>query len=453
MPVSRRTFVLAGSLMAGAGLLGWRPAFAGTADLSKWAEAVKGANGGKSIRVLGISHPASDAMKAMTPEFEAATGIKVEWEIVGSGEIMSKQFLVQTAGESSYDVYMVKGTALSEYSAKKVLTNLGDRLAATKAALPEYDFEDIHVAYRSGLGVINGQTIAIPIAGETFFLSYRKDLFEKYGRTPPQTMDELLETAKFFHQKEPGLYGISMRAETGRTLALTWDLFNPAFGGDVLDQKTWDVKINTAPTIRSLKYLLELLRYAPPDIETYSWDAAISAYASGKTAMWFDATSLQAWLTDPIKSKVVGKIGYAAPPAGPEGRFGPVGGWSLGLPSTSKRQDAGWAFVVWMTAKATAKDSLAKGGVPSRLSILQDPAFASADPEFAKALKESLDAAGNLLATGRNWIPATPEATKINQIAGYWAGQALLKKMTAEDAVAGAVPELQEISKKIKGAK
>ena len=450
MSFTRRAFMLTSTLITSALVSFPQAAIADSEEFSKWVDTVKAQEGGKTIRILGLSHPASESMKAMTPEFEKATGINVEWEIVGSGEILSKQFLAQTAGESSYDVYMVKGTALAEYDTKNVLVELSSRLEATNEYLPEYDFEDIHVAYRSGLGEVHGNTIAVPIAGETFFLSYRKDLFEKYGKTPPQTMDELLEAAKFFHEKEPGLYGISMRAETGRTLALTWEVFNPAFGGAIVDQANWDVKTDSPATIRSLKYLLELLAYAPPDIETYSWDAAVSAYAAGKTAMWLDATSLQSWLVDSDKSKVVGKIGYVAPPEGPEGRFGPVGGWSLGLPSTGTQADAGWAFIVWMTSKEKALEAFQKGGVPSRLSVLQDPAFADADPEFASALKDSLDAAGNLITSGRRWIPATSESTKLHKAAGYWAGQALLKKMTVEEAMKAAIPQLEEITAKIK---
>jgi len=166
--------------------------------------------------------------------------------------------------------------------------------------------------------------------------------------------------------------------------------------------------------------------------------------------MWFDATSLQPWLVDPTKSKVVGKVAYAPPPQGPKGRFGPIGGWSLGIPSNAKNKEAGWAFVVWMTSKAHARDSAAKGGVPSRLSVLTDPQFVAKDPTFAKALKESLDAGGNLLAIGRRWVPATSEATKIHQVAGQYAGQALLKKMTPEAALAASVPELEQISARIK---
>jgi multiple sugar transport system substrate-binding protein len=450
---TRRLIVAAGALVIGGVLAGVNPITAHADVWSDWESAIKSKQNGVEIRVLAISHPASDAMKVMTPDFEKATGIKVTWEVVGAGEIMSKQLLAQTARDSSYDVYMVRGTALAEYDAKKMLTDLREQLADKAATAPDYDVDDIHVAYRNGLGVMNGRTIGIPIAGETFFVSYRKDLFEKYGKSPPQTMEELLETARFFQNKEPGLYGISMRAETGRTLALSWDLFTPAFGGAILDQKTWDVKVNTPQTLASLKYLLALLQNAPPDIETYTWDAAISAFAAGKTAMWFDATSLQPWLVDPTKSKIVGKVGYAPPPKGIEGRFGPVGGWSLGLPSNSKKKDAGWAFVSWMTSKAKAKEMLAKGGVPSRTSVLKDPDFVKQDPDLAKALKESLDAAGNLLAIGRNWVPATPESTKIHQVAGYYAGQALLKKMTPEAALAAAVPELEQISVRIKASK
>ena len=36
---------------------------------------------------------------------------------------------------------------------------------------------------------------------------------------------------------------------------------------------------------------------------------------------------------------------------------------------------------------------------------------------------------GNLLSIGRNWVPQTAEANKIQQTAGFYAGQALLKKM------------------------
>jgi ABC-type glycerol-3-phosphate transport system substrate-binding protein len=344
MALSRREILLSGVVF---GMTGVAFGSAQAAEFAAWEAGLKG-KPAREIRILAISHPASDAMKALTPEFEAATGIKVTWEVVGSGEIMSKQLLAQTARDTSYDVYMVRGTALAASEAKRMLADLGDLLKDKDATPDDYDFEDIHVAYRQGIGTAKGKTLGIPVAGETFFLSYRKDLFEKYGRKAPDTMDELLETARFFQNKEPGLYGISMRAETGRTLALSWEQFTPAFGANVIDQKTWDVAVDSPETQQSLEYLLALLSNAPPDIETYSWDAAVSAFASGKTAMWFDATSLQPWLTDTTKSKIVGKVGYVAPPSGPQGRVGPGGGGGRGRPPHHPHQEAGGAVIARM---------------------------------------------------------------------------------------------------------
>jgi multiple sugar transport system substrate-binding protein len=419
-------------------------------SLDQWAGAVKAKHNGTVLRVLALPHPSSDAMRAMAPEFEKATGIKLQWEMVGSSDIVPKQMLAHTAKDAAYDVYMVRGVSLAEYDAKGVLTDLSPFLRDAARTPADYDYADLAKAFREGLGEHAGKVLGIPVAGESFFVSYRKDLFDKYGKKAPETFDDLLELARFFQNREPGLYGISMRAETGRTFALAWDLFTPGFGGAILDQRTWDVKINTPETLASLKYFLALLANAPPDIETYSWDAAVSAFAAGRTAMWFDATSLQPWIVDPSKSKVVGKVAYAPPPSGPKGRYGPVGGWSLGIPAIAKNKEASWAFIAWMTAKANAKDMVARGGVPSRLSVLNDPAFVAKDPSMAIALKGSLDAASNLIAAGRRWVPATAEATRIHRVAGNYGGQALLKKLTPEAAVAAAVPELREISEKIK---
>ena len=44
----------------------------------------------------------------------------------------------------------------------------------------------------------------------------------------------------------------------------------------------------------------------------------------------------------------------------------------------------------------------------------------------------------------------TAEANKIQQTAGFYAGQAMLKKMSPKEALAAAKPELEQISARIK---
>jgi len=158
MTITRRRFVL--SSVAVAGSLGCAFTAVGVhAQDAAWEKLVRAKYAGTEIRVLAISHPATDAMRAMAPDFERATGIKLLWEVVGSGEIMAKQALAQTARDSSYDVYMVRGVSLAEYDAKKMLTDVRTLLKTPELTPADYDFEDIHPAYRDGLGVYNNKVV------------------------------------------------------------------------------------------------------------------------------------------------------------------------------------------------------------------------------------------------------------------------------------------------------
>ena len=89
-------------------------AAASAQSLDSWTAAIKARHNGTTIRSLAIPHPSSEAMRAMSGEFEKATGIKVVWEMVGSSDIVPKQMLAHTARDTAYDVYMVRGTSLAE---------------------------------------------------------------------------------------------------------------------------------------------------------------------------------------------------------------------------------------------------------------------------------------------------------------------------------------------------
>ena len=417
--------------------------FAKTDSLDQWAQAIKAKYNGTTINVAFASHPSTEAFQKMTPEFEKLTGIKVKWDVMEETYLKNKQLMDYTGNSHLYDVLMVDGFWMSEYAPKKVIAPLKSFINS-KTTPGWFDYKDIVPAYSSGIGTYQGQIYGIPTAGETRFVGYRKDLFAKYGKRPPKTMDEMLELAKFFNGKEPGLYGIAMRAQRGIHFASGWMTVMYNFGGGFVNQKTWKVTMTDPRTVQSLKYFVALERNAPPDVASYTHEEAVSAFMAGKTAMWFDATALVPWITDPKKSTIYDKVGFVAPPKGPAGDAGVLAGWNVAIASNSRNKEAAWAFITYMTSKLKAKEYVQNGGVPTRTSVYSDKELVAKDPSYPVQL-QALSCASALVKKGIAWLPPTSKLDKILDRAGYYGNLALTGEITPEDACKKAQVEIEDI--------
>ena len=408
---------------------------ADTSTLEGWGSAIKAQSDGKTITVAMASHPSTEAFQTMVDEFTELTGINVEWDIVEETNLKSKQ-LMDTNG--TYDVFMVDAFWMSEYASKDVLIPIGE-YAENPEKTPEwFDYEDIMAAYRNGIACAGGVNYGIPTAGETRFIAYRTDLFEKYGKEPPKTMDEYLELAQFFTGKDDIEYGVSMRAQRGIHFASGWMSLMYNFGGGFLDQTTLDgdepvVTCTTPETVDSLNFFVNLLKCAPPDVGTYTHEEALGAFISGKTAMWLDATALANQITNPETSTVADKVAFVPTPTGPDGDGAALAGWNLGIPKASKNPDEAWAFICFMASREKAVDYVKAGGVATRASVFENEELAALNPSF-EAQKEALVAANGLVEKGLSWIPQHDQINQILEIAGNYGSAALAGDITVEDA-------------------
>lgn len=449
--MKRAIFSTIGALLIAASVFGGGQgqssgAGATTGSGDAWADTIRKQYGGMTITIAATGHTSTDSMRAMEKAFTEATGIKVRWDTMEEGLLRQKLLMEHQSKTGVYDVLMIDAFNMAEYSPSGVALPLKP-LIDNKSLTPAwYDYEDLSSAFRNGVGGYNGVIYGIPIAGESRFLGYRKDLFDKYGKKPPKTLAEMLELAKFFNGKEPGLYGIAMRAQRGIHFASGWMTLMYSLGGEFLDQKTWVPTCNTPGTISSLKYYVDLLKYAPPDVGVYTHEEAISAFMAGKTAMWLDATAIAPWVLDPEKSKVYDKVAFAPPPAGPAGNYGVLAGWSLGISSDidKKRQEAAWAFIAWMTSKKNAKEYVLGGGTPIRQSLISDAEILKVHP-YLPVMMETLVAADNLVKTGRSWIPSNVKAIKILEVGGEFGSRVQAGELTAESAMQQAQVQCERI--------
>jgi len=139
----------------------------------------------------------------------------------------------------------------------------------------------------------------------------KSDLFEKYNKKPPRTMDEYLELARFFNGREPGIYGVSMRGASGRQGGSGYQSIAYAFtDAAFVNAKTFEPEFDSPDTIAAFRFYVELLKNAPPDVTTYSNQETHAAFMTGKTAMWLDASSQPERFSNPAISAVAGKVDF-----------------------------------------------------------------------------------------------------------------------------------------------
>ncbi|XID91819.1 ABC transporter substrate-binding protein [Paenibacillaceae bacterium WGS1546] len=422
-------------------------ASASAGTLADWGSSIKSKHEGTEINLAFASHPSTDAFQKMTKQFEELTGISVKWEVMEEGYLKNKQLLDYTGKTGTYDVLMVDGFWMSEYGAKKVVEPLDDYLADAAITPEWFDYEDIVPAYRNGISKYDGKTYGIPTAGETRFIAYRTDLFEKYGKEPPQTMDEFLELAQFFNGKEDGLYGVSMRAQRGTHAAsgLLSLMYN--FGGGFINQQTGEATVNDPKSVQAMQFYVDLLKNAPKDVASYTHEEALSAFTTGKAAMWLDATALATRILDAGSSQVTDKVAFVPTPEGPEGRASALAGWNMSISSLSKKKEAAWAFIVFMNSKEQAKEYVQEGGVPVRTSIYTDEELAASDISYPVQL-EALNDANVLVEKGISWIPPHEKLGQILDRVGYYVSSAMFGEATVQEAADKAQKEVQDITGK-----
>lgn len=423
------------------------------ADLStlqSWGDAMKASFDGNEITVAMAAHPSTDAFQSMAGEFTDLTGIKVVWDIVEETNLKNKQ-LLDAQGAGSYDVFMVDAFWMSEYASKNVLVPIEEFANDATKTPAWFDYEDIMPAYRNGIAGANGVNYGIPTAGETRFIAYRTDLFEKYNKQPPKTMDEFLELAKFFNGKEEGLYGVSMRAQRGIHFASGWMSLMYNFGAGFLDQSTIGtddvvVTTNSKETVDSLQFYVDLMNCAPPDVGSYTHEEALGAFLSGKAAMWLDATALAGQITNPESSTVADKVAFVPTPTGPAGDGAALAGWNLAISNKSSNKDAAWAFITFMASKEKSVDYVKAGGIATRSSVFENEELAAMSPSFP-AQKEALIAANGLVEKGLSWIPQHDQINQILEIAGRYGSSALAGDISSQEACDSSQTDIEDLIK------
>lgn len=340
---------------------------------------------GTTLNLVGANHAWNTAIQPLLPEFEQASGMKINLSSFGEDQLSNQLTIRFTSGSGDIDTFMFR--PLQE---GKLFANNGwlAELTSNVQGVADWDWGDFQKP-AAGTVTFDNKVYGVPIVTEREILYYRKDLFQAKGISVPKTLDELMDAASKLHDPNGGMYGIVARGQQAPAVT-QFSSYLYSMGGDwISDGKS---ALGSEAATKAYQFYGDMLRkYGAPGVLNMSWPQAIGIFGQGKAAMYTDADSLYPNLLDTTKSVVADKVGYAMFPAGPAGaKPYNVTSWALGIAANSKNKDAAFEFVKWATSKEIVA-RLQKGGLPgARTSVWDSPDGTTGFPaDLAQVIKES----------------------------------------------------------------
>lgn len=357
-----------------------------------------GGGGSHSINVLMVNNPPMLELQKLTAKyFTKQTGVKVHF-VVKVEQDMRDTASTEFANQSGqYDVATLSNFEIPFYAKAGWISSM-ESVARNKS----FDQSDILPSMTQALSY-NGTVYGEPFYGESSFLMYRKDVFQKLGITVPQdpTWNQVAQWAAKADGAQPGMKGICLRglAGWGDNLAPLTTVVN-TFGGTWFNDQ-WQAQVNTDGFKKAANFYVNLVRqHGEPGAATFSFPQCLNALQQGKVAMWYDSTAAAGSL-EAADSPVKGKIGYVSAPHDLTKQSGWLYTWAWAVEKASKHQDDAMKFVEWASSKQyenlVAKQTSDPNGGPTnipagkRASTYSNPAYLKVASAFAKPTLNSIE--------------------------------------------------------------
>ncbi len=347
------------------------------------------------------SVPEFDFYKTLVPDFEAKTGIKVNYVQLPVAGMDQKVPLQLSAKDESLDVFFTGSENIGSYIGIQGVEPLDAYLKDTAQTPADWNFADIAPAVESACQN-GGKTWCIASHTGGGLLYYNTKMFAGAGITaPPQNPDELLADAKKLKTADHA--GFCVRGDKTQNLYdafMLWQWFY-SYDNDVTGNyfdKNWNFLLGTEPNASKFgSWYRDITQNAgPKGIATYLVTNCLQDFQQGRVAMWYDDSGTIPEVLNPDKSRVSADTAFWSLPCQPVNPdhcnlVQPFGTW---MNAASKHKGAAWQFIQYVTSKDSQSKAATAGALltPSRLSVLKDPAVVAKLPKtFPETLTQILN--------------------------------------------------------------
>ncbi len=344
---------------------------------------------GQTIKVYIADSGEAQYIKPKLPEFEALTGMKVDFETADATSYRNNLPVQLTAQSSDFDVMATfPSVDALQFSANGWYEPLDKYIEDPTLTNPDFDFADFPDGARASMKS-GKDTIAILWEMQTDLIYYRKDLLQQAGLAVPDTFEGWLEAAQKINDPAKELYGVALRG-AGYQITTPYSAF--LYGDCGTWTKDGKATINTPEALSAFEMYGKWGQLGPPGIVNFDWQVPAQQFAQGKIFLFLDINLFVNTLEDPAQSTVAGKVGYALVPKGPCSRSPFIGGWGYTINPFSQKKDQAWYFIQWAASKQMNLQMKLAGWPSPRASAWNSPEFKAQDktPEFTSVVLESL---------------------------------------------------------------
>ncbi|HVZ17755.1 MAG TPA: extracellular solute-binding protein [Terriglobales bacterium] len=439
-----------------------------TAQESWWKTAAAPYAG---ITIHGVTEstpPSNYAANYLAAQFEAETGIKVALETTSWDQMYDKGIKDMQAGTGIYDFVYIEQDIIYSYLANHWLTDISQMMKDNpKLVAPDFSFDNFTTFLNYFKDAeVNDDVFGIPMEAFVKTYLYRLDLFNdpdiqaaykaEYGKdlAPATTHEEYTQIADFFTKwgKDHGmdLWGTTVQATTSHPASFyeAVESVFPTFGvyNWGINTENWKSSVANGGELNSdkakaaLTWWINLLKDAPPESTSSTWDEVAATFAAGRAAQGFVYGENAVWIAnDRTRSKVVGNVGVALPPLEPgvlddakagKGYIGYFDGGAFGMPTTAKNKEATLLWLEYISQESVQADWAVAASRITLNATYDEPKVqqydASTDHYFTKMKDDGYLFAG---------APPFPFHAGIREVIAPFVWKAITGEMTVSDAL------------------
>ena len=275
----------------------------------------------------------ADVIKECLPKFEEEHNVKCEVQELSESDLYSGIALDAINQKGSYDLCMVDGSWMAEFTENGVLANLSDL---------GYKLDDDIIPATTSICYVGDDVYLAPYYGNVTVLMLNKENVEAAGYTA-DTIESLDDVLAVDDSNKP--------------------------------------TVNTQEFKDAMNFYLKLIATGEAQVK----DDLIASVDTGAGTM---GIGWPGWYT-PTADSTADYIALsgAVSKGGETHNANVYGIWTIGIPANSQNQELAAELLTYLMDKDVQKSTVDKGGVPCRYSSLQDPEILKTYPQYEVVCK------------------------------------------------------------------